>query len=119
MIKRHEGELIQIAFLIATGVLHREIETNDETILAVAQAALAKVVKANHVLLKVSPYDLEMVQRLMSDTDAPPDWLPPTVKLEADMSIGRGGCKVVTDSGEIDATIETQLHLIKAIAWSA
>jgi flagellar biosynthesis/type III secretory pathway protein FliH len=40
------------------------------------------------------------------------------VSIEGDFQIGRGGCKVLTDAGEIDATIETQIRLLKTILWS-
>lgn len=118
VVERYEGELIRLAYLIATKVLHREIETNQEAAVHVARAALAKVVKARHVTLMVSPYDLEMMQQHLSDGDLRGHWTPENVTLEADFSIGRGGCRITTDSGEIDATIETQLHLLKTLLWN-
>lgn len=118
-IEKHETELIRIAFLVAVKILHREIEISSEAVLSVARAAMAKVIKAKEVLIRVSPYDLEMMQQQMNEADVRKDWLPENVKLEADFNIGRGGCKVITDSGEIDATIETEIHLLKSILWGA
>ena len=86
--------------------------------LPVLRAALQKVIKANRVMIKVSPYDLDLVQQSMSESALGPDWLREEIKIEADFEIARGGCKVLTDSGEIDATIETQLHLMKSILWN-
>lgn len=117
LIEQNKAELIRIAFLIATQVVHHEVETNNETILHVAEAALAKAVKADRVQVKVSPYDLEVIQQAAA-AEAPPEWIPSNVELEGDFNMGRGGCKIVTDTGEIDASIETQLRLLRAVLWN-
>jgi flagellar assembly protein FliH len=118
VIEQHETELIRLAYLMAVKILHREIETHSDAVVNVARAALAKVVKAKNVLIRVSPYDLEVMQQQINETEPNKDWLPANVRLEADFNITRGGCKVIADSGEIDATIETQLHLLKSILWN-
>lgn len=115
--ERQEGELIKLAMLIATRVLHREIEIDHEAVIGVARAALEKVIRAEKIEIKVSPFDLEIIQQV-AGAENPPDWLPANVQIEGDFKIGRGGCEIHTDSGEIDATIETQLRLLKAILWN-
>lgn len=118
LVEQHESELIRLAYLMAVKILHREIESNPDAVVAVAREALSKVIKAKEVLIRVSPYDLEVLQQQINEVEANKEWLPANVRLEADFSISRGGCKVIADSGEIDATIETQLHLLKSILWN-
>jgi flagellar biosynthesis/type III secretory pathway protein FliH len=36
------------------------------------------------------------------------------IRLEADETISSGGCIIETESGDVDARIETQLDIIKA-----
>lgn len=117
-VERHGPDLIRIAISIAVRILHREIEADGEAVLRVAKAALNDVAGGQHVLLKVSPFDLEMLQRHMGEGDVKPGWLTGGVRLEGDFEIGRGGCMIVTDSGEIDATIEGQIRVLKTILAS-
>lgn len=119
LIVRHDQDLIKIAFMIAMKILHSEIETNNEVVVGVVKAALEKVVKTESVIIKLSPYDLELLQQQIGEHGLETEWLAHEAKLEGDFNIARGGCKVQTDSGEIDATIETQLELIKSILWQS
>lgn len=117
-VERHGPDLIRIAISIAIRILHHEIEADSEAVLRVAKAALNDVAGGQHVLLKVSPFDLEMLQRHLGEGDLQPDWLAGGVRLEGDFEIGRGGCMIVTDSGEIDATIEGQIRVLKTLLAS-
>lgn len=119
LIVRYDQDLIKIAFMIAMKILHNEIETNNEVVVGVVKAALEKIVKTDSVVIKLSPYDLELLQQQIGEHGLETEWLAHEAKLEGDFKIARGGCKVQTDSGEIDATIETQLELIKSILWQS
>lgn len=118
MIEQNESELIKIAFLIAMKILHREIDQSTDGARNVVEAALEKVVKADKVVVKLSPYDLEMIQQQASESGDLPKSFGQQVELVGDFDISRGGCKVSTDTGEIDATIENQIKYIQSILWS-
>lgn len=118
-VERFETELIRLSVLIATKIVHRELETSQDVVVSIAREALGKVVKAKQAVVAVSPYDLEMLRGQVAEGGSLADWLPPSVSLEADFEIGRGGCKIMTDSGEIDATIETQIRAMKSLLWNA
>lgn len=118
LIEQHQTELIRLAMLIATKIIHREIQASEDAVLSVARDALAKVADADSIVVAVSPYDLELMQEQMSQSEQGGAWSPSKMKLEADFDIGRGGCKVTTETGEIDATIETQIELLKSILWN-
>jgi flagellar assembly protein FliH len=117
LVERYEAEIVRLALLVAARVVHREIEADHDVVLDVARDALAKVVKAERISIKVSPFDLDVL-RQATVSDSPPEWMQANVSIEGDFQIGRGGCKVLTDAGEIDATIETQIRLLKTILWS-
>lgn len=119
LVMAHEQELIKIAFMVAMKILHKEIETDGEAVMGVVKAALEKVIKTESVSIKLSPYDLELLQQQINEHGLETEWLAHDAKLEGDFNIARGGCKVQTDSGEIDATIETQIELIKSILWQS
>lgn len=118
VIEQYESDLIKLAFSIALRLIHREIELSQDVIVGIAAAALTKVVKANKVKILVSPFDLEILQQHVAEGDVDGEWLPSNLKVESDFNITRGGCRVLTDSGEIDATIESQIHQLKTILWN-
>lgn len=117
LIRQHEQELIKVAYAIATQVLHTSIEQQPEVLAGVVEAALAKVSKAQAIALKVSPYDLQLLDQMMRKQSGIA-WPPPHMTLGADETIGRGGCRIETEAGDIDATIETQLRVLKNALWS-
>lgn len=117
LIREHESQLIRIAFAIAIRIVHREIEQENDVVLGVVRDALKKVVKADRVRVHVSPYDLDLLRQQMSESGIGDDFLSPQIELEGDFEITRGGCRIETGSGEIDATIQTQIELLKSILW--
>jgi flagellar assembly protein FliH len=116
LIKQHESELIRIAFLIAEKVVHSAIQLEPRVVTEVVGAALEKVSKSQPVTILVSPKDLTLVQQHLSRARA--GFLASEhVKLKADETVARGGCRLVTDTGDIDATIESQLKAFQSMLW--
>lgn len=116
LVKQHEHELIKIAFLIATKVIKAEIDGNDEVIKRTVDAAVEKVTANQHVRVCVSPQDLQMITNHMRSC-MPAGWSDEHVAIEADETIHRGGCRVLTETGMIDATIETQMRTLQGHLW--
>ena len=114
--QRYESELIKIAFLIATEILKKTIEMDADVVRTVVSGALSKVSKSKTIKLIVSPPDEALIKQFM-ENQAGATWIPPHVGIESDAEIGRGGCKILTESGEIDATIETQLSMMRGVLW--
>jgi flagellar assembly protein FliH len=117
LIRMHEQDLVKVAFAIATQVLKTTIELQPETLRSVVDAALEKTGKAQDVTLKISSYDFQLMD-LLNRTQGAGAWPPPHVKIEPDEAIGRGGCRIETELGDIDATIETQLRVMKNALWN-
>jgi flagellar biosynthesis/type III secretory pathway protein FliH len=44
-------------------------------------------------------------------------WLPDNVNVKPEEGVGRGGCRVQTAAGDIDATVNAQLENLKAMLW--
>ena len=116
LIRQHESELIKVSFLIAQQVVHTTIQIEPRVCSEVVASALEKVAKNQTVTLLVSPQDLTLVQQNLACARA--GFLSGDhVKIQADEAIGRGGCRVVTDTGDIDATIETQMRVLQNVLW--
>ncbi|MCE5229489.1 hypothetical protein LLG95_07820 [bacterium] len=116
LVRQHEQELIKIAFLIAMKVIKAEVSRDDATIARTVEAALAKITANQHVRLCVAPQDLQFIQANLSAC-APSGWSEDHIAIESDETVQRGGCRVLTEAGMIDATIETQLRMMKNRLW--
>lgn len=116
VIREHESELIKVAFLIASRVLHRQLEMQPETVADVVREAIGRVPKTESVQVLVSPHDLPLLEQMLRETGSG-FTIPERAELRADESVQRGGCRVVTQAGDIDATVETQLRTILEALW--
>ena len=68
------------------------------------------------ITLLVSPLDKELIENQLGSSGNE-SWPIEHLTLEADEEIGRGGCRIKTELGDIDACIETQLRLMKNTLW--
>jgi flagellar assembly protein FliH len=116
LIKKHEHELVKIAFSIALQVVRRQVEMEPDLINGIVAAALGKVSRSQHVTLKLNPKDHELLEQQKEKSELQ-HWREDHLQIELDDSIAPGGCRVVTEIGEIDALIDTQLHMIKNMLW--
>ena len=113
LIEGYESELIKVALAIATRVVGKTIELEPDVLARVVQDVLEKVSEAKSILIYVSAHDEQLIGGLMEQHTGRP-WPPEHVTVQVDDSVGRGGCKVVADTGALDATIETKLLELKA-----
>ncbi len=89
---------------LARQVVRSELATRPELVAAVAaQAVEAVLLSAKHIRVHVHPDDLALVQQGAADALA-----ARSARLMADAAVSRGGCRIESDIGRIDATIETR-----------
>lgn len=102
--------LLDCALAIARQVVRREIATRRDALLPAAREAVALVVESQtHPRVYVNPEDYEV---LRADLEA--DGLFKGCRFIADPQIARGGCRVETSLGEIDATVQTRWQRVLA-----
>lgn len=92
------------AVLLAQQVLRTELRTHPEQVVAVAREAIqAVLLSATRIVVRVHPDDLELIA-----TGAAEVLQARGAKLVGDASVRRGGCRVDSDAGSVDASIETR-----------
>jgi flagellar assembly protein FliH len=99
-----ELELVQMVITLARQVLHRELASDNEQILAVVHGAMPLLPSnARRVKIFVNPQDLAAVRSLLQrrDADESPQW-----RLIEEKGISRGGCRIESEHSRIDATVE-------------
>ncbi|HVS02001.1 MAG TPA: type III secretion system stator protein SctL [Thermoanaerobaculia bacterium] len=107
-------QLVTLALKVAEKVLRRRLEIEPEAVVPMVEEALeaARGYRGGHLVVRVHPDDaasLEGFRRRLLDRD--PRWQSLEVVPEEEMT--RGGCRIETDFGTIDASVETQLKAIE------
>jgi len=105
-------DMLRLVMAIAEQVVRRRIEVDQEIILGVIKDALQASVRADSYRICISPADLEAV------TSQKPLFLASisglkNLSIETDPTISPGGCRVDSELGDVDATIESQLDAIR------
>lgn len=102
-----ETEVVELAVEIAKKVTTREVTTDPEVVLAVTRTALTKLHSRTLATIHLHPGDLAFVQENRDRLN-----FHGSLELIEDNSITPGGCLIHTDSGDIDARIESQFDEI-------
>ena len=108
-----EQELLELVFTIVRQLVGADSSKNPTQIMTIVHEAIAMLPSASrNVQLHVHPHDAQLVQDSLSPAEGESSW-----KLIEDASIGRGGCRVTTDTTQVDATMDARLNnIIAALA---
>jgi len=102
--------LLDLAFTIARQVVRREIALQRDALLPVAREAVAMIADQHaHPRVFVNPQDFALLR-----TEFEADGLFKGCRFIVDARIARGGCRVETPQGEIDATVATRWERVLA-----
>jgi flagellar assembly protein FliH len=116
--QKMERTVVQLAVTIAELIVKREVSIDREVVLREAREALRRVVGVQLITLRVNPFDLELVRgqkpALMAGSEGIRE-----MRIEPDEAVGRGGCIVESESGNVDARLSTQLRNIETALLDA
>jgi flagellar assembly protein FliH len=107
MIHRTEQQMVQLAIAIASRVVQREVTLDRDLLVAMARVALDRLGDTANITVRLNPDDFEITgaARIAQLTGS-------HVQVAADARISRGGCRVESDLGVLDAGIDAQLSEI-------
>ncbi len=105
-----EQQVAQLAMLVARQLVQRELKSDPEQVIGVVREALSVLpVAARDVRLALHPEDAAMIREAMSLQEAKQN-----INVVDDPVQSRGGCRVLTETSQIDATVETRLNAVIA-----
>lgn len=105
-----EQQLARLAMLVARQLVRRELKTEPEEVIGVVREALGALpVAARNVRLMLHPEDAALVRKAM-----PAGQGEQQMQIVEDPLQTRGGCRVLTDSSQIDASVEARLNAVIA-----
>ncbi len=100
-----EKELLELVIAIVKQLVRREVKSDPNLIIGVVRESLSILpVSSQNVRLLVHPEDADLIREVYALGDAEIGW-----KLVEDPVISRGGCKVVTNTSQVDATLDSRL----------
>lgn len=117
-VRNSSRDMLRMVMAISEQVIRRAIEIEPEIILSLIENALQASVQADNCCIRVSPQDLELVKQQKPLFLASISGLQ-HISIKSDAAITPGGCKVESDFGDVDATIETQLEEIRKTLTAA
>ncbi len=107
---RCEEGIIKLAFAIAKKAVYEDIsQSNGRIIEKVVSDAINRVKDKNILSVYVNPDDAERLKAMDTSGSSKTG---ETYEIVNDDKISRGGCKVVTDCGGVDAMVETRWNEI-------
>ena len=112
IIDSSEGQLIDVAILIAKRVVKMLTERDKGIVVRNIQEALRRVKGRTKITIRVNIDDLEISARHKDEFYQMLDKIEGVSVLE-DPNVDVGGCLIETDFGDIDARINTQLNEIE------
>jgi len=104
---RHEKDIVELALKIAKKVVGREVTIDREIAFTLVKVSLSKLHNRAAAEVHLNPEDFAFVESHRERLD-----FRGSLELVEDKSISLGGCLIHTESGDIDARIESQFEEI-------
>jgi len=105
-----EEELVFLTTAIARQLIRRELKTAPDEIVAVVRQAVGLLpVASQEVCVHLHPEDARLVREVLVLKGAEQSW-----RIQEDLTLSRGGCKVNSALSRIDASVETRLGAVIA-----
>jgi flagellar assembly protein FliH len=103
-----ERELLALASTLAKHLVRRELKTDPGQIIAVIRETVALLpIAARDVRVHLHPDDAALVREKLATPQAERAWT-----IVEDPVLTRGGCRISTDTSQIDARVETRLGAV-------
>jgi flagellar assembly protein FliH len=107
MIRDTEHQMVRLALAIARRVIHREVTIDRELVMAIARVAMDRIGDGASVTVRLNAEDYAAITAAR-----PLPWPEGHVTVQADSRVPRGGCRIDSELGLIDAGVDAQLQEI-------
>ncbi len=105
-----ERELIELVISMVRQLVRREVRTDPGQVIGVVRESLAILpVSSRNIRVLLNPEDASMVREIYELSENELGW-----KIVEDPVLAQGGCRIVTDSSQVDATLESRLAALIA-----
>jgi flagellar assembly protein FliH len=103
VMRRAERELIHLALAMAQRVVRRELSLDPDLLLVIARVAIDRLGERATAVVRLHPADHTVLSKGALEANG-------TIELVADPEVPRGGCRIQSAFGEVDAGIDAQIR---------
>jgi len=115
LVKQYESELLDLVLAVCKKIMYCEVSLDSRVIRETVRHVLEDAPAGQSITLRLHPKDLEAVEALISSAEVSATDMN-RVTLKSDTSVSRGGCRMETPHGDMDAVIETRIkHVYDAL----
>jgi flagellar assembly protein FliH len=107
MIRQTELQIVELALAVARRVVHREISLDKNLLVAIARVALDRLGESASVTVRLHPEEYEATGAARVAEQAGSG-----VTFVSDPRVPRGGCRVESDMGMVEAGVDAQIQEI-------
>ena len=105
MIQQAERQMVQLALTIAKRILRREVTLDPDLTVAMARVALDRLGESSGATIRLHPEDYAIAVAGAKD-----EWASEQVTVVSDDKISRGGCRIESAFGFIEASVEASVE---------
>lgn len=113
LISRCAPQIVELALEIAEKVIGKAVDADAEIVASVLERAKREALDAKQLRICLNPADHRVLFELRPDLVKIASDGQRTIEVVATEEIARGGCRLETESGVIDATIPTQMDELR------
>ncbi len=110
MVSESGRHLVELALEIAEKIIDRAVEADPQVVASVLERAKTEVAHAKQIRIWLHPDDAKVLEEVRPDLLKAESPGGRTLEVVPSLEISRGGCRLETESGIVDATIPTQLE---------
>ncbi len=106
-----EDEILNLAYTVIKKIIGEEVKTSPNTILNMLRKGFEKIKEAGKYEIRINPEDYDV---LLASKDRVKEVLGAhgVIKFIKDEAVERGGCKIITETGEVSSEPGQQLEVI-------
>jgi flagellar assembly protein FliH len=113
LIERFTSQLVRLALDIAEKVVGKAVEEDPQLVTSVLTRARAELPQAHSIRIWLHPLDHQVLQECRPDLVLVGEKAGRTIEVVPAEDVERGGCRVETEMGVVDATIPVQMQEIR------
>lgn len=109
ILKTCQEDMIKLSMAVARKIIAGELLTNPQVVVNITREAVAYLNENRKLLIRVNPQEvLRVLDAINLGMVGERDMKAIDLEVEADPGIAEGGCRVESEEGSIDSTLETR-----------
>ena len=103
-----ELQVTELAMMVARQLIRRELQMDRQQIIGVVKEALSALpIATREIRLELNPEDASLIREALSL-----DQSSKNIEIIDSLVLSRGGCRVLTENSQIDASVESRLNAV-------